>query len=410
MEHSIAISENEDNKIKSLTNFNYYVFLIQSLMYGTVVGLNSMLIPIYALNLGANAFMVGLIAGSRGIGHFAFVVPIGFILERFGSKKVFLVSSFIDFFVIFLMGFVRDQYSLLFLGAFEGILCSTRLTALNSAFLSHLSTINQLKSGWFKGFMNSGLTLSAPVIGGILTSKLGFKESFIATALLVIATNIVVIIFGANYNNDASKNKNNLKKYKNDLKESEESFFYLLKNPKVLFTSICEGLGSGYMSSFRTLIILLIVGILHRSTEDVSLIVLITGVANIFIVFAGPPVFNGLSINSIFNISTSIMIPSLFILAFGNNLATLCIGSFFSGIGTGILSLGNYRMMAQIKGSNGKVAGLLTFSAGFSLAAAPMISSFIADIINVHISFLSYIIPFGLIAYLAASRRKITMI
>lgn len=389
MEQSIEIYEN-DNKIKSLTNFNYYIFLIQSLMYGTVVGLNSMLIPIYALKLGANAFMVGLIAGSRGIGHFAFVVPIGFLLERFGAKKVFLVSSFIDFFIIFSMGFVNSQYALLFLGSLEGIACSTRLTAINGAFLSHLNAISNQKSGWFKGFMNSGLTLSGPLIGGILITKFGFKEAFIVTSVIVIATNIVVIFFGANYTNDTLKSDSS--------KESEESFFYLLKNPKILFTAICEGLGSGYISSFRTLTILLIVGILHGSTEDVSLVVFVTGIANIFIVFAGPPVFKGINTRTLFDISVLIMIPSLFLLAFGNSLKILCIGSFLSGIGTGILSLGNYRMMAQIKGSNGKVAGLLTFSAGFSLAAAPMISSFIADIINVHISFISYVIPFILIS------------
>jgi MFS family permease len=401
MNNSITALKEKFISKKSFVNFDYYIFLLQTLFYGTVVGLNSMLIPVFALQLKATPFMVGLIAGSRGIGHFAFVVPIGFLLDRYGAKKVFVYVSFIDFLIILFMAFAKSPFELLLLASFEGIACSTRLTALNGAFLNHLSHIDASISGWYKGFMNSGLVLAGPLIGGLLLNVFGMKTALIGTACLVIFTNIFIIIFGTVY----STEDNNRANKRSDSSESE-GFWEILKNPRILFTTLSEGLGSGYISSFRALIVLLVVGLLKRNAATVSKIVLVLGVAYIVTVFFGSPVLKNIKTKTLFQIAFIVMIPDLLILSAANNLESLYIGAFFSGIGMGILSLGNYRMMSGIKSRGGKLAGLFTFSAGLSLAIAPMLSSFIADFINVGASFLIYIIPFVLIGIVTIFKNK----
>lgn len=152
---------------------DYYSFLLHTLIYGMAVGLNSILIPAYALELHASILEVGLIVGSRGIGHFALVVPVGFLLERFGARKIFILSTLLEAFFVLAIFFADTPLMLLLFATLDGFMCSTRLTVLNAAFLQLLPQIDSSRNGWYKACMTTGLMVAGLVAGGMLATQIG---------------------------------------------------------------------------------------------------------------------------------------------------------------------------------------------------------------------------------------------
>ncbi len=355
------------------------------------MGLNSILIPAYALELGASALEMGLIVGSRGIGHFALVVPVSFLLERFGARPLFLVSSFLEAIFILAVFFVGSPLPLLLLATLDGFMCSTRLTVLNTAFLQLLPRINPAQNGWFKACMTSGLMLAGPAAGGILAAKIGLAAAFVINAAVIFATIVLVILLPADFlsyrkRSDNVNNVNLLSK-----------FLKLLRDRKILFIAAGETLNTGYMSSFRTLIILVVVGLLKLPVDIVAQIVLVGGGANILTTFAGPVLLKNCQTKTYYHITVLGIVPALVLLGAGGQSWMLYLGSLLSGVSIGVMSLANYKMMSTVQGDRGLIAGVFTFSAGFSLAVAPMVSSILADYFNVRTAFLAYIIPFGVL-------------
>ncbi|GBG57166.1 hypothetical protein SPFL3102_00086 [Sporomusaceae bacterium FL31] len=365
---------------------DYYSFLVHTLIYGAAVGLNSILIPAYALELNASIIEVGLIVGSRGIGHFALVVPVGFFLERFGAKKIFLVSSLLEAFFVLAIFFVNTPMLLLLFATLDGFMCSTRLTVLNAAFLHLLPQIDPVRNGWYKASMTTGLMLVGPLVGGMLATQIGLAAAFLFNAVWILAGIALLVLLPTQFLMMQHK-RETAGNYLNN-------FIKILRDRTVLLVAAGETLTTGYMSSFRTLVILVIVGLLKRPVDIVSAVVLMSGAANIITTFAGPVLLKDYQAKTYYHITVLIMVPTLLLLSFGDQDWMLYAGACLSGLGMGVMSLANYRIMGRIRGERGLIAGVFTFSAGFSMAVAPMISSFLADYFGVRLAFVAYIIPF----------------
>ena len=68
-------------------------FVILNITMGTAGGIFQMTLPLYALSLKASTAQIGLISGASGMGLLLLVIPAGFLVDHFGSKRLFVVGS-----------------------------------------------------------------------------------------------------------------------------------------------------------------------------------------------------------------------------------------------------------------------------------------------------------------------------
>jgi MFS family permease len=65
---------------------------LNSLM-GVSVGLAKVTTPLYAMHLGANDALLGLVAGSQSAGILLIGLPMGFLVDRYGPAGLFVIGS-----------------------------------------------------------------------------------------------------------------------------------------------------------------------------------------------------------------------------------------------------------------------------------------------------------------------------
>lgn len=373
-----------------LINKNFISLLFQTIIYGTVAGSISIIVPLYALSIKANTVQVGLIAGSRGMGHFLLVVPIGILIDRFGIKKVFTISSFIEFIVVMNMFRANNPDLLLLFSLIEGLICSTRLTALNAWAFKLLPYLKASQTGWYKGSTSTGATILGPIIGTMLVEKQGFVLTFVFISALVLIANLIYCFFETEFINVVNETNQN----KEGVIESVLKMVSMLKNKTLLLASYADSLNTVFNSCFRILIILLIVNIMHRASGSVSLVTLCVGTAYLVVVFVFGFILDRLSSKLIYILSAAMISFALLGIAFSTNFIVICLISVLAGSGLGVLSLVNYKIIGTIKEDSGKVSGIITFWSGIVMCMGPMVISCVTAMFGMNIGFLALIVPF----------------
>lgn len=374
-------------------SYFYPLFLLQSLIYGSAVGAISLLIPLYALELHATTLELGYIAGGRGIGHFLLVIPVGMLVDRYGVRKVFLTSSFLDFFALISFPLATNPWILLVLVLLEGLACSARLTAQNARFFRTLPFIEEYKTGWFKGAITIGLAVIGPLLGGFLGEVFGLGASFVILAAAIVAAGLIEL---------ALRDDQLLDRKESKFLFSIQQSFKLLKDPLLLFVSFTEALTSGFIAGFSIVITALLAGQLSYSTGTVSAITLILGIGTILVVFLAGSLLKRYAPPSIYLAGSLVVILGLLVLGFRDDIGSVALGSILLGGGIGLLNLVTYWQMGSIKGDHGKISGIFTFLIGVGVTLAPLLGSYTAELVDLQKSlwiFIPFFLAIGGLSY-----------
>ena len=68
-------------------------FTTLALISGLTIGLSKVVTQFFALNIGATPFQIGLIVAMESIGMVLVTVPAGFIIAKFGARRVYAIAS-----------------------------------------------------------------------------------------------------------------------------------------------------------------------------------------------------------------------------------------------------------------------------------------------------------------------------
>ena len=68
-------------------------FMFLSVLGGMGMGVAQIAVTLYAVKLGATSSQIGLIGGAQGIGLLFTVLPIGFLVDHVGPRKVFIFGA-----------------------------------------------------------------------------------------------------------------------------------------------------------------------------------------------------------------------------------------------------------------------------------------------------------------------------
>ncbi len=163
-------------------------FVLLTIIAGLGVGVARVLISLYAVHLEASELQLGLISAAQNIGILFMALPIGVMVQRLGSLKVFSIGSVLGAVLYFLTPLHANAWYLMILTALVSCFLPMRFVSINTVFLSNLKRLGPAKAGWFRGSHMMGFFLIAPALSVLLIEHFGYSGSFYCVALLFLGT------------------------------------------------------------------------------------------------------------------------------------------------------------------------------------------------------------------------------
>ncbi|MFW2486947.1 MFS transporter [Clostridium chromiireducens] len=379
----------DDVKARKLSIDKKYIlfgFVTINILTGMCCGIISMVLPLFAISIGASTSQVGIIKGMSGIGALIMVLPSGLLVDNYGAKRLYVFGSIFSTLTTFMLALSTSPEVIIIAMALQGFSNSLRFTSLNAAFFNKLNEIGIEKSGWYRGAMSIGLTFIGPLAGGYLISIFSYINVFNITAILTLLPMIPLLffIFMENNNEKSVKIKFNIV---DQLKEFKE----LLKDSILRQTVIIEGVSTACFSSFATFIVVYLVNILNVKIQYASWFLITEGIAYVIVVFLGGGLLYRYSRKNLYLTSITIMMLGLLIIAVYKSVWIIVFGTSILGAGTGLLNIITYSSLGSVKGKKGKVSSALSACTGMGSTFGPMFGGFIGEIFSYSAIFLGYI-------------------
>ena len=160
----------------------------------TGVGIVVPLLPVYANDLGASGFFIGLIFGAFSLGRI-FCLPYFGRLSDLKGRKPLIVPGLLAYAIISI-GFVlfREVNALIILRFFQGI-ASAMLMPIIQAYIGDITPAGNegFTMGLFNMSMFFGLSIG-PLLGGVIHDRFGLETSFVSMGLLAL-TGFLLCLF-----------------------------------------------------------------------------------------------------------------------------------------------------------------------------------------------------------------------
>lgn len=375
-------------------------FVAMNIGSGIAVGMVNFILPLYALSLHATTTEIGLIKGMMGVGDIIIVLPAGFLIDYFGTRKMYTLACLFGAFMIIVMSLAGSPAMLLGMMIFYGISRSLRTTSLNASFFKNMKAIGIRKGGWFKGAMTAGAQFIGPIIGGIAILHIAFTEYFIlASAFLLVP--LVVLYLTTN-----GKKPANIY-LKPSLPESLRYYRSLFKNKLLVSATMTECMNSACFMTFSTFVTVLVVLTLGLSPGIAAILIALRGAAQILVVvFCGRLLYK--NHNNLYILSYIMIIASLLIFGTNTDIGILVVAAVIMGSFSGLMTLLTFTNVGSIEGERGKIAGIFAIGTSIGAIFGPMYGGLIGDAFGVQDIFLAFIPLFVIMAgfYLFVGRKQ----
>lgn len=366
-------------------------FMLINISSGIAVGMINFILPIYAISLKATSTEIGLIKGISGIGDLLVVLPAGFLVDYFGSKKMYSTSCIVGGVTIMLLSVAGTPQVLLLMMVAYGMARTFRTTSLSAAFFKNMNAIGAKKAGWYKGSMTIGASFIGPLIGGIVIITMGFTSYFTLTSAFLVAP-LFIILTRAN-----NKIGLPLKKKNGSFTDASNHYKLLAKNRILIRSTIIESMNTAFFMTFTTFITVLVIRDLGLSPWVAAMLLSLKGGATILVVFFGGDLLRRNN-NGVYLFAFIVTIIALFVLGIGKDMMQLGAASVVIGIGSGMITLITFTQVGNVDGEKGKIAGLFSFGHGTGAIVGPTVGGMIGDAFGVQAIFLAFMVPFGALA------------
>ncbi|OTG84195.1 hypothetical protein B9T31_13650 [Acinetobacter sp. ANC 4558] len=317
-------------------------FILVASTAGLGIGTAKVAISLFAIELNASEFEMGLIAASQMIGILFMGLPAGALIKRYGPLFIFSLGSLLAGLCYALTPWVQHAWFLILFSALASFCMPLRFVSLNTVFMSHLYQIGAAKAGWFRGAHMIGFMLIGPILAVWFTHNLGFIGGFIALGALFI---IPVIIAPTMFNS-----------YQIDTKKATPISWksviqplYLLKKEKTLrYVSLLEFASSASMMYFTFFIVVIAIQNYGFSATAAASLVSLYGAIYMVTLFTVGHLFERLGKKHFYQISSASIATGLFFLALPWGQYWLWTGSAILGVGLGGMGVANLSTFAQI--------------------------------------------------------------
>ena len=359
-------------------------FMLINISSGIAVGMLNFIIPVYALSLNATSTEIGLINGVSGIGDLLVVLPAGFLVDYFGSKKIYSASCVFGGMIIVLLSMAGTPGLLLLTMVLYGAARTFRATSMSASFFENMSAIGIKKAVWYKGSMSIGSSFIGPLVGGIAAIAVGFKNYFALTSIFLLAPLSIIIAEKNRVSHPQTGFRNS------SFTDTSNHYRSLAKNRILMYATLTASLNTAFFMTFTTFVTVLVIRDLGLSPGIAATLISLRGAATILVVFFGGMLLSRNN-NGLYLLAFITTILALLILGTGKDIVLLAIASVILGTGSGLITLVTFTQAGNIDGEKGKIAGVFSLGNGMGIIVGPTLGGVIGDAFGIQTIFLAFI-------------------
>lgn len=361
-----------------ILNLKIFMTLFLAVFATTLgVGIVAPLLPVYAHELGAGSFQIGLIFGAFSLSRSIFVPYFGKLSDTKGKKPFVTLGIFIYFIVSILYVFSTNVSSLILIRLAQGV-ASAMILPVAQAYVGMITPKNRegLTMGMFNISLFAGLSMG-PLLGGLVKDWFNIKVSFLSMgALTFIGFLLCLLLLPA---------EKGYKKTEASISKKPIGYLKLMKEPAVfsLFAfrvSFTTGLGIIWaflplMASTR----------LNLSSSTIGILVMI----NVLVsgLFQVPMGFMADRFNKTFLITVGgiLAAASIFYINTASTFAEVFLANGLFGLAGGI-SFPAVMALGVIEGRRtdnmGSIMGLLALAHSLGMLIGPLLAGILLDLFS----------------------------
>ncbi len=356
-------------------------FMFLSVLGGMGMGVAQIAVTLYAVKLGATSSQIGLIGGAQGIGLLFTVLPIGFLVDHVGPRKVFIFGAVASGILYLFFPWANSAQTLCYFVAIVGFFTAFRFIPMSSVFLEFVRSVGSDKAGWQRGSHSFGLVFLGPLFGASISKYWGFTTTF-----YVVSASVLLLIFGAiAIFPDAKRSTTST------LAERWAHVKELFNDQNILEASGAEALALATFSCFNAFIIVIAIRVFHIPAQAASLFVSLEGLIFIATLFTLWRLLDSLGQPRFYLVSIAFVVAGLILLSCIWHPVFLVTGTVFLGIGLGMFNLVNVTRIANAHVDKGKTAGIFALFTVAGSIIGPVIGGFSGELFGIWSVFLMFI-------------------
>lgn len=331
------------------------VFAVLASLMGTSVGVAKIVVSLYALELGASASQLGLIASGQMLGTLVMAVPIGFMVEHYGPGRLFVLGSTLAGLTWALVPAVQSTAFLLGCVTAISFFMPLRFVSLNAVFFEQIRSLGETKAGWYRGTHMSGMFLVGPALAVGLIAALGYAGTFWALAASFALTIAVSPIVFSRYSRPPARAGR-----RPGLRSIVAELGLLVRDRElrqICLIDLCASATTLYQSTFIVAIALQVMG---QDAAHASAYVTGTGLTFILTLFFGGTLVRRLGVRGSYLSGFALSAGALAFMGAASSAPWLWPGVLLLGLGLGLLQIITLTRIARIGArlGQGKVSGV----------------------------------------------------
>ncbi len=366
-------------------NIKIFTTLFLAIFFTTLgVGLVVPLLPVYAHELGAGAFQVGLVFAAFSLTRSIFVPYFGKLSDKKGKKPFLTTGLFIFFFLSILYTYSKNIETLILLRLGQGF-ASAMVLPVAQAYIG-IMTPPQKEGrvmGLFSISLYGGLSIG-PLLGGVVKDWYSINASFLSMGALCLLGFVLCLLFLPREGVLQKSNPSGSGKPKSYLAIVKTPAIFSLFTFRICFTT-CIGIIWTFLPLFANTM-------LDLSSSAIGFVIMI----NVFIagLLQAPMgyIADRFSKKIMVTAGGVLAIISLLCLNYATSFNGLVIANGIFGLAGGI-SLPAIMALGIIEGRKtramGSIMGLLTMAHSLGMLVGPLLAGIIIDVFSIETIFIT---------------------
>jgi len=334
------------------------LFALLSMSMGVAVGVTKIATALHALSLGAGPAQLGLISSGGMVGMLVMALPIGFMVDHVGARRLFVIGSVLAGAVFALQSQAQSPWFLLGTGSVVGFLMPLRFVSLNSEFFAQIRALGTGKASWSRAAHMSGMFLIGPALGALLAHRLGFATTWVLVALSYGLTALLALrVMGGPTRRPAAPRAPSPR---GRARAVARELVQLLRDPALRRVNLVDFISQGATLYTTTFIVVLALHDFALDAAQASGLVTAWGAAFIGMLFCGGLLVAPLGERRSLWLGMAVVVAGLLMLGTARGTGGLWAGVLLQGLGAGLMQVVNINRIAQVGArlGQGRVSGL----------------------------------------------------
>jgi len=329
-------------------------FILLTSFAGLGIGIARLSTTLYAVDLNASAFQLGIVASAQSVGILLMSLPVGILIHKYHPLRLFVLGSLLGGVLYAVTPLVRNAEYLILCTVLVSFCMPLRFISLNTVFMQQLEVLGTAKAGWFRGIHMMGFFLIGPVVAVFLIKSYGYFGAFLVIALSFFITMLLAPLALSSY----QANEKHAPKL--EWQEIKAQLLLLKSDLELRRTSVIEFLNQAVVAFYGFFIVVIAIQSYGFKKAEAASLLTVHGAVFVAALFTMGAFVTRWGHKRFYQVSFTLIAGSLLILTVPKIPELLWVGSVGLALGLGMLHIVNFTVYARVGNRHGmgRVSGL----------------------------------------------------